>query len=160
MSVQELLVIARETIEKVPLCFAVTVDESGVDANARIVQPSDLSDDWTVGFLTSYGCRKSAELRRTGRLTLAYECDAEGAYVSLMGAVRFVDDIDAKRAQWHEDSDEWFPNGPEDPDVVLVELTTDRIELWSAARAVAPSPRGLSAAVLERGNDGWLVAQT
>lgn len=158
MQTDKLLNIARETIERVPLCFAITVDNAV--AHARIVQPSKLAGDWSVRFLTSRRCRKIDEMQRTGHLTLAYQYDPEGAYVTLEGRPTLIDDVDAKRALWKKDSDRWFTGGPEDPTVVVVELRTERIELWSSGHDVIPEPRGLSAAVLERDGEGWRYGKT
>jgi general stress protein 26 len=154
MDTAALLAIARETIAKVPFCFAITVGESG-EASARIVQPGKLRDDWSVGFMTERYCRKVVEMERAGRLTLAYQYDPEKAYVTLAGRPVITDDVALKRAVWSPDSDKWHRGGPEDPNVVIVRLVTDRIELWSSGRDVMPEPKGLSAAVLVHDGAGW-----
>lgn len=67
-------------------------------------------------------------------------------------------DVTLKRTAWGPASDRWFPGGPEDPNVVIVKLITDRIELWSSGHDVMPEPQGLSSAVLvrdERDASGW-----
>ena len=56
METGALLAIARETIDKVPFCFAITVAKNG-EANARVVQTGKLRDGWSVGLMTE---------RRTG----------------------------------------------------------------------------------------------
>ncbi len=159
MDTEELLRIARETIDKVTFCFAVTVAE-GQEANARIIQPSVLREDWSVGFMTNRRCRKVAEMERSGRLTLAYQYDPESAYVVLTGRPQIIDDLDVKRSVWRDESYRWHPGGPEDPDVVLVELVADRIELWNLKRGVAPAPEGLNAVVLRRDGAGWTYGET
>jgi hypothetical protein len=78
----ELLRLARETIDAVPTCFAITIDREG-DASARAVNPSKLTDAWTVRFMTDCRTRKVGEIERTGRMTLVYYHEAGGAYVSL-----------------------------------------------------------------------------
>lgn len=158
MQTDELLLIARETIDKVPLCFAITVDSSV--AHARVVEASKLAEDWSVRFMTSRRCRKIREMDRSGRLTLAYQYDPEGAYVTLEGRPTLIDDVDVKRSLWKDNSYRWFPGGPEDSNVVVVELSTERIELWSSGRDVMPEPKGLSAVVLERDNAGWRYSTT
>ena len=54
------------------MCFAITVDQDG-DANARVVQASQLSEDWTVRFMTDRRSRKVEEIERSGKMTLAYQ---------------------------------------------------------------------------------------
>lgn len=160
MRTDALLRIAREIVANVPACMAITVDRNG-DANARVVNPKPLSDTWTVRFPTDRRSRKSAEIEQSGRLTLAYQYDAGGAYVSLIGRATIVEDVAAKIAGWNALADKWFPGGPTDPNVVSVDFVAERIELWSAPEAVVPDPvRGLWAVVLVRGESGWVQSTT
>lgn len=156
MTEAELLSIARETIAKVPHCMAITVGKDGT-ANARVVQPHAPDEDWTVTFLTSRTSRKAAEIEATSRLTLAYQYDPEGAYVTLVGSARLDPGPEAKAALWQDTLGRWFPRGPRDPDAVVVRLSTRRVELWSYLRGIMPEPRGLRAAVVERAPTGWTV---
>ena len=160
MRTDALLRIAREIIARVPACMAITVDRNG-DANARVVYPKPLSDAWTVRFATHRGSRKSAEIEQSGRLTLAYQYDAGGAYVSLVGRAAIHEDVAAKIASWDALAHKWFPGGPTDPNVVYVDFTAERIELWSVPEGVVPDPvRGLWAASLVREGSGWTQSTT
>jgi general stress protein 26 len=151
----DLLQVARGIIAKVEACMAITVDRNG-DANARVVNPKPLSDAWTVRFATNRRSRKSQEIEQSGRLTLAYQYDAENAYVTLIGRAVITDDVAAKTANWRPESYRWYPGGPADPNVVYVDFTTERIELWSSSHAVVPDPEiGLWATVLVRETSGW-----
>lgn len=152
----DLLRIAREMVDKVRFCFAVTTSEDG-RANARVVEPGKLGKDWRVRFITNRESRKFGEIERSGRLLLAYQHDPDSAYVTLDGPATIIDDVEVKRSVWTEDADTWFPGGPEDPGVVLIELLTTRIELWSAAQGVMP---GIGAAVLDRNGDMWTSSDT
>jgi|HubBroStandDraft_6_1064221.scaffolds.fasta_scaffold103806_4 general stress protein 26 len=135
-----LLQIARGIVDKVAMPLAITVGPEG-EANARVVQTSKLSDDWTVRFMTDRRSRKAQEIGRTGRMTLAYQCDADNSYVALVG---------------NPASYKWHPGGPTDANVVLIDFVADRIELWSSMHGVTPDPtKGLWAAALSRESDGW-----
>lgn len=155
METNRLLQVARGVINRVPACMAVTVDANGV-ANARVVNPKPLSDEWTVRFTTHRGSRKAAEIERSGRLTLAYQYDPEKAYVTLIGRAVINNDIAAKTADWRPETNKWHPGGPSDPNVVYIDFTTERIELWSSLHGVVPDPAiGMWAAVLTRDASGW-----
>lgn len=155
----ELLGIAREIVGKVRFCMVVSVAESG-EANARAVEPFPLGEDWSIAFVTDRSSRKAKEIARNGQLTLAFQHDEDGAYVSLVGRARIDADADARQACWRDSLNQWFPTGPDDPDAVVVRFDTDRIELLSLAKAVMPPPKGRRAAVLVRDTSGWSVTQT
>ena len=160
MHTEALLQIAREIIAKVPACMAITIDENG-DANARVVNPKPLSEAWTVRFPTDRRSRKCVEIEQSGRLTLAYQYDAEKAYVALIGRAAIREDVAAKLANWDALADKWFPGGPTDPNVVYVDFIAERIELWATPQGVVPDPvRGLWAAVLVREGSGWVQSTT
>ncbi|MBV8190486.1 MAG: pyridoxamine 5'-phosphate oxidase family protein [Alphaproteobacteria bacterium] len=155
MEADALLRIARGIVDKVPMPLSITVGTEG-EANARVVQTSKLSDDWTVRFMTDRRSRKAQEVGRTGRMTLAYQCDADNTYVTLVGRAKVIDDVQVKKAIWSPASFKWHPGGPTDPNVVLIDFIADRIELWSSANGIMPDPtKGLWAAALSREQDGW-----
>lgn len=159
MDSEPLLKLARDLIDELTFCVAVSQGDGG-DANARIVQPRPLGADWTVDVLTNRRCRKVREVERSGRLTLLYQHDKDRSYVSLVGPAQIVDDVDFKRSVWTEAHYRWNPLGPDDPETIYLRLTTERIELWSAMHGVSPEPVGYSAAVLTREADGWRVSAT
>lgn len=159
MSTDYWLTVARETIAQVKFCWAITIAADG-NPSARVIQPMPLADDWSVRFLTRRDGRKVAEIESAGRLTLGYQHDPEFAYVTLVGRPRVLDDVAYKRSIWSPVSDRYYRNGPDDPNVAVVHLDTDRIELWSSLRKVAPEPYALSAAMLERDGTGWRAAQS
>jgi general stress protein 26 len=160
MEVDELLRIARETVCKVTFAVSITNGADGAPG-ARIVQPSRPSEAWTLRFMTDRRSRKVAETERCGRMTMLYQFDQDGAYVTLVGNARINDSVETKRAIWNPASLKWHPGGPDDPNVVLVEFVTERIELWSSKYDVVPDPRhGLWAAALTRNGTSWCVSET
>ena len=159
METERLLTLARAIVDEVKFCVAVTQAEEG-GANARVVQPMRVQDDWLVNVITNRRCRKVREIERYGRLTLLYQNDQRASYVCLVGNAEIVEDIELKRSTWTPAHDRWNPGGPDDPATVFMRLTTERIELWSAAEGVMPEPEGYSAAVLVRNPHGWRYEAT
>ena len=157
-TVEGVLRAAREIVGRVRYCMAVTPAADG-GANARVVGAFPPGEDWSVAFVTSAASRKAAEIERAGRLTIAYQHDADGAYVALAGRAWLDADREAKARLWIPGLDEWFPAGRDDPDAVVVRLAAERIEVWSLADRIMPEPRGLRAAVLERRGDAWEAVQ-
>jgi general stress protein 26 len=160
MDADHILRVARGIVDKVAMPHSITVGPAG-EANARVVQTSKLSDDWAVRFMTDRRSRKAQEVGRTGRMTLAYQCDAENSYVTLVGRAKVVDDVEVKKAIWNPASFKWHPGGPTDPNVVLIDFVAYRIEIWSSAHGLTSDPtKGLWAAALSRERDGWRLHLT
>jgi len=156
-TVEQMLLVAKETTAKVPYCWAVTADQRD-GANARVVQPffSQLDQDgWVVRFLTSGSSRKAAEISGSGRISLGYQYDPEQAYVTLVGAAGITDDRGYLRDNWRTEWNVFFPKGPSDVDAVIVEVTVERVEMWNLVRRIAAPPSGLRPATLRRESGGW-----
>jgi general stress protein 26 len=156
--VERLLAAARETIAEVPFCWVVTPAENG-GANARIVkaQPTrDGEDFWTRWFLTPRIGRKSAEIERVGRVTLAYQHKSGDAYVALAGRAELVDDrakVESRfRGSAYDD-----PEGVVAGSLIAVRVTADHLELHM--RGVNAEPWGRGRTLLGRNRDGsWRLA--
>lgn len=51
-------------------------------------------------------------------------------FVSITGTVRVFRDADRAQELWKESQRAWFPDGPEDPGLVLIELEPIYVEYW------------------------------
>lgn len=159
MDTDRLLSLARQLVDGTPYCVAATVAERG-GANARIVQPLKVGDDWTVNVLTNLRCRKVRDVERSGKLTLLYQSEDGRSYACLHGPAEVVEDRELKRAIWSPAADRWNEGGPDNPATVFMRLKTDRIELFSVAGGVTPQPEGYSAGVLVRDGHAWRYETT
>lgn len=158
-SSEDLLAHAREMTQQATWCWVATVANEK-EVHTRVVYPYPISSDWHVRFMTDRRTRKVAELRSTKWLTLSYLCDTkeDTGYVNVSGAPTILDSVQLKQELWKESSHLYFPGGPEDPNVVVIDVAIAKIELWNYQRGITPAPLGLSAVCMERLNDGWSVS--
>lgn len=158
LEVERLLAAAGHAIAEVPFCWVVTPAEAG-GANARIVkaQPTrDGEDFWTRWFLTPRIGRKTAEIRRAGRVTLAYQHNSGNAYVALAGPAALIEDraeVDSRfRGSIYDD-----PEGVVAASLIAVRVTADHLELH--AHGITAQPWGRGRTLLDRDGDGsWRLA--
>jgi len=146
--------LALEIVQAAPYGFVVTAEPAG-PPSGRVVQHLEVSAGLVVTFSTSPRSRKAARIAHAGSATYLVEDRPRFAYVSLSGPARLSHDLDERRRLWVEGLRAFFPDGPEGGDFVLVELTAQRIELWSLADGVHPEPYGLVPATLVRDGEGW-----
>jgi general stress protein 26 len=152
--VNRILAAARQVMAKVTDCWAATPTAEG-GVSARVVAPIPAmpdEEDWTICFVTSGRSRKAAEIARSGRLTLGYQHHPDRSYVVLSGQAALVAERSLICTRWHNAWRPYFPGGPEDPDVILVRLAVDRIEL--CMRGVSPEPFGILYAAIGRDKAG------
>lgn len=155
MTPEELLEIARTTMQAAEFCFLITFGETEV-ANARLMQPFEPDPDLTVWLGVSPRSRKVKEIERDERATLAYQYPQEGAYVTLLGTAAVEADPTLRQKYWRDSFEQFWPAGPAGDDYVLLKFAPARIGLMNIARNAAPEPHGLQAVVLERRGQEWV----
>jgi len=140
--VERLLAAARATLAEMTHCWVMTPTASD-GIHARVVEPIAAAPDdgdWIISFATSARSRKATEIERAGRLTLGYERHSDHSYVALYARAALVVERSAIRARWCEAWQPYFPGGPEDPNLIIVRLAVDRIEV--CVPGVSPEPFG------------------
>lgn len=157
--IDRLLTAARETIVEVRFCWVVTPTPDGLGANARVVnaQPGGTGEDfWTRWFLTPRVGRKAAEIRATGRVTLAYQHASGEAYVALAGSAELIDDREEVNRRFRGSAYD-DPEGITAASLIAVNVTADHLELH--VRGVTAEPWGRGRTLLDRGPDKmWHLA--
>ncbi|WP_182111626.1 MULTISPECIES: pyridoxamine 5'-phosphate oxidase family protein [unclassified Actinotalea] len=62
---------------------------------------------------------------------------AGSSWVSLTGRARVVEDDAKKRQLWNAVVEAWLPQGPDDPEAVLLHVAADSAEYWDSPGRVA-----------------------
>ncbi|MCP5281228.1 MAG: pyridoxamine 5'-phosphate oxidase family protein [Rhodoferax sp.] len=117
-----------------------TTQNRGIDADDRLY------------FFMSRANGPVDDVRNDASVNVVYADPGKDSYVSVSGNARVVDDMARKEQLWSKMNDAWFPRGPTDPDVALVEVQIIQAHYWDiddskivqlfkmAAAAVTGSP--------------------
>ena len=70
------------------------------------------------------------DIRNDASVNVVYADPGQDSYVSVSGNARVVDDLARKEQLWSKMNDAWFPRGPTDPDVALVEVQIIQAHYW------------------------------
>jgi general stress protein 26 len=98
--------------------------------HSRPMMTGDATFDGTLRFFTDIRSGKSGDLLDDEDVLVTYADERGGNYVSLNGRGRIVRDSDRVRALWSERARPWFPDGPDDPALGLIEVVVDSAEYW------------------------------
>lgn len=154
MTVERALEVTKHTIEEAEFCFLITLAGDGT-ANARLMQPFGPEPDLTIWFGVSPESRKIEEIKRDSRVTVGYDYAEEGAYVTLKGQAYLSTDLEERRRFWREDFSDFWPEGPESDNYILIKFVPSRIEVMNMVKEVAPDPFGLEPVALVHEEAGW-----
>ena len=84
-------------------------------------------DSWFFSFRDT---PKVEEIEADPRVELAYVATEKGTWISIEGQAEIVEDEARKKELWVKDLEQWFPEGPEDENVVLIKAAADTIHVW------------------------------
>ena len=158
LDVSGLLAGASRTIESVRYCWLVTAAEDGF-ANlrpmGRLVHGAGGGENkWTIQFITDGRSRKSADMRRDGRVAIIYQHDPDDAFVTLIGKATLHESEAEVRKRWKRAYDALISTEEDREHAIFVEVDVERMELW--IRGVTPEPFGFRTTTLERdAGRGW-----
>lgn len=90
-----------------------------------------LAEDGCLYFFVSRATEVGQRLAEDGSVNLSYSNPDKDTWVSVSGAARILDDAAKKKELFGSMAKAWFPGGPEDPDLELLEVRIDEAEYWN-----------------------------
>jgi general stress protein 26 len=125
---------SRETlarlIERLDIAMFTTVGRGGDLVSRPLSTQTASFDGESVWFFTERDSPKIAEIRRHPKVNLAYASKSENAYVSAAGSARVLRDQALIDRFWSDALKAFFPKGPTDPNLVLIEVRLRTVEYW------------------------------
>jgi general stress protein 26 len=66
---------------------------------------------------------------------VSYSSPSDDCYVSISGRAEVIRDHVRARELWSPMDEEWFPHGPDDPQLVLIRIKIDSAAYWDSLSA-------------------------
>lgn len=98
---------------------------------SRVVDPALPDSTMTVLVATNPRSRKVQEIRANPRVALLYFDSAAGEYVTVQGIADLITDAAEKTRQWDAKWTPFYPKGAASPDVVLLRIRPQQLEIVS-----------------------------
>jgi general stress protein 26 len=70
------------------------------------------------------------DLRQDGNVNMSYASPDDDRYVSIAGIARVTHDPPKVEQLWSPAAQDWFPDGPTDPDLALLAVEITHAEYW------------------------------
>lgn len=81
-------------------------------------------------FFVSRTSDVATQLQQNDNVNVSYTSTSDDSYVSVSGKAMVLEDMKKKEALWSPMAKAWFPGGPTDPDLALVQAIIGRAEYW------------------------------
>ncbi len=81
-------------------------------------------------FFVSRTSDVAQQLMQDDNVNVSYTSPSDGTYVSVSGTALIVEDMSKKETLWSPMVKAWFPGGPTDPNLALVQVRINQAEYW------------------------------
>ena len=119
-----------DLLEKIDTAMLTTVGPDGFLVSRPLSTRASSFDGKRVWFFTEADSPKVAEIARHPKVNLAYASSDRNTYVSLAGTAEVNRDRRRIGRLWNDAMKAFFPNGKDDPNLVLLEVQVRSIEYW------------------------------
>ena len=117
----------RDIIKGTRIAMLTHVDEDG-RLVSKPMATQEVDFDGTVRFIAERASDQGMDIQKNPNVNVAYS--GNGAWVSLSGTARIVNDTDKLRELWSSFTGSWLEGGTENPNNVLIEIDADTAEYW------------------------------
>ena len=107
-----------------------TTEDSDGNLRSRPLATLEIDSEGKLWFLTAMSSGKVEEIDRRRKVNLSYSNVDKQCYVSISGRARLFRDTQKMRELWTPWIEPWFPDGLDDPDLGLLEVSVDVAEYW------------------------------
>lgn len=98
----------------------------------RPMAPYPDHDAGLIRFITRLETEKTGDIGSSGPVNIGFSDPGENTYLSISGVGRVVQDRAKLKELWNPYAEAWLPQGPEAPDVALIEVDLDEATLWDS----------------------------
>ena len=123
-----------ELIKDVETAMLTTMDWGVLRSRPMATQDFDFDGD--LWFFTSLETHKVEEIEKDRRVNLSYAAPDKNTYVSVTGTATIVKDRAKIDEYWSPINKAWFPEGKDDPNLVLLKVDVEQAEYWEYSSGV------------------------
>lgn len=116
--------------------------------HSRPMATNHVEFDGALWYLTDVHSEKISDIRRHDEVLVSYADVDRHHYVSVTGRATLVRDHSVIRELWSEPARIWFPDGPDDPDIVAIRVDVDHAEYWDTKASAMKLVYGYARALL------------
>jgi|tagenome__1003787_1003787.scaffolds.fasta_scaffold19723298_2 general stress protein 26 len=111
------------------ICVLSTSGDRGIETRP-MSNNGQVEYDGDTWFFARRDSAKVRQIEAHAQVGMGYIATERGTWLAIEADAEIVDDAEAKRERWFEELRRWFPDGADDPEVVLIRATATRIRAW------------------------------
>jgi general stress protein 26 len=144
----------NDLIKDVKIAMLTTIDWGVL--RSRPMQTQEFDFDGDLWFFTSSETHKTDEIEKDRRVNVSYAAPDSNTYISVSGMAEIVKERAKIEELWNPIYKAWFPDGLEDPNLVLLKVAVEQAEYWDSPSSTIVQIGGFVKAMVtgEHADDG------
>ncbi len=141
-----------QLVEEIKFAMLTTHDRDGV-LRSRPMSTLQMDSDGCLWFFTGAHSFKVGDVREDAHVNLAYARSDKQDYLSVAGTAEVIRDRQKMQQLWTPWLKPWFPDGLDDPELVLLKVTVVEADYWDAPGSAVKRLYGLAKGMLTGNTD-------
>lgn len=130
-----------------------TTEEADGTLRSRPMATMEMDAAGNLWFFTALSSPKIDEAEQHRQINLSYARPDKQDYLSVSGTVEILHDKEKMRALWSTWVKPWFPQGLDDPNLVLLKVRITEAQYWLAPGGAVKRLYGLAKGVITGNTD-------
>jgi general stress protein 26 len=136
-----------ELVEEIKIAMLTTEEDDG-SLCSRPMSTAQMDSNGDLWFFTSLSSAKVEECEHHRQVNLSYVHIEKQHFLSISGAAQVVRDKEKMKQLWTPWLQPWFPQGVDDPELVLLKVSITHAEYWDSPGSTARRLYGLAKAIV------------
>jgi general stress protein 26 len=120
----------KSLVEDIRFCMYTTYENGKIES--RPMTTLEVDEEGNAWFFTNKNTELGKDTGSGEDVTLIYSHPGDNTYLSVTGHATIVEDDQKKEELWSPLSKAWFPQGKEDPNLVILKVTTEEAAYWDS----------------------------
>lgn len=118
----------KELLEDVNYCMMIV--EDGGKLSGRPMSINKVEEDGSLWFFTKKTSFQVSELKKDANVAIAIVDSEEDSYLMINGIANLIDNQQKIEELWSPILKAWFPKGPEDNEILLIQVVPKDADYW------------------------------
>jgi len=119
----------QSLIKDIPIAMLTTRNRSGA-LHSRPMVTHEQDNDQIIWFFSEEKTQKNDDITDFSQVNIAYGDSVGHRYISICGQAEKITNRDLIKKHWRPHYMKWFPQGPDNPNLILLKITPDHISYW------------------------------
>ena len=121
-------------VKSIRFCVLTNVGSDG-EINARPLTTQQVDDSGHLLYFVAADSALSESLEIDNRVNVSYTDSGDNFYVSFVGTASLSRDPDKAEKLWGTMNEAWFPGGPTDPNLLVLQVDVERVDYWDSGKS-------------------------